>query len=68
VLGRHCSQPGIIDTRRAFRVEPGSDPRENLDCSLWVAGDRAHEPTVPGTWLSQSFRQHFDEGKVPGRR
>jgi lysozyme len=63
---RLTGRPGIIYTSRSFWVDKVGDPRENLDCPLWIAAYRSGEPPVPKAWSAWSFWQHSDKGTVPG--
>jgi lysozyme len=63
----HTGRPGIIYTGYYFWVDSVGNPRNNLNCPLWLAA-YVSDPTpyVPPAWSTWSFWQYSDSGRVPG--
>jgi lysozyme len=60
-------RPGIIYTGFYFWRDSVGNPRNNLNCPLWLAA-YVSDPTpyVPPAWSTWSFWQYTDAGSVPG--
>jgi lysozyme len=60
-------RPGIIYTGFYFWRDGVGNPRNNLNCPLWLAA-YVSDPTpyVPPAWSTWSFWQYTDAGSVPG--
>jgi lysozyme len=60
-------RPGIIYTGFYFWRDSVGNPRNNLNCPLWLAA-YVSDPTpyVPPAWSTWSFWQYSDTGSVPG--
>jgi lysozyme len=60
-------RPGIIYTGFYFWRDSVGNPRNNLNCPLWLAA-YVSDPTpyVPPAWSTWSFWQYTSSGRVPG--
>jgi lysozyme len=59
-------RPGIIYTGYSFWVNSVGNPKNNLNCPLWVAAYGVSKPQVPPAWSTWSFWQYSDTGSVSG--
>ncbi len=59
-------RPGIIYTGYNFWVSSVGNPKNNLNCPLWIAAYGVTSPQVPPAWSSWSFWQYSDTGTVSG--
>lgn len=60
-------RPGIIYTGYYFWVNSVGNPRNNLNCPLWLAAYVSNPSSyVPPAWSTWSFWQYTDTGSVPG--
>jgi GH25 family lysozyme M1 (1,4-beta-N-acetylmuramidase) len=59
--------PGIIYTGYYFWRDSLGNPRDNLNCPLWLAA-YVSDPSryVPAAWGTWSFWQYTSSGRVPG--
>ena len=55
----------MVQNERVQRGAVGY-PREDLDVLPRSAANRDREPEVPTAWSSRGFRQHLNQGEVPG--
>jgi lysozyme len=58
-------RPAIIYVGGFFWHTNVGNPKDNLNCSLWLA-DHTHKPHIPLAWKDWTFLQYTDKGKVAG--
>jgi lysozyme len=59
-------RPGIFYSYASFWIEDMGNPKDNLNCPLWLAAYVHHKPRIPRAWTDWTFWQYAQMVATPG--